>query len=130
MGCDLPLNLICTAIITKDKGLCYDCKNIRYFKIDKCGNIVHPIQLFATLPLQWITTTIIQTLVNSLCRYKTPITPLTPEEPHSLYPNSSLNPIQKKQRVQLINTNNFSNYITLDHTENLNLTMYNSLSIN
>ena len=43
MGCDLPLHLICAAIISKDKGLCYDCKNIRRLEIDLSGNIVNPM---------------------------------------------------------------------------------------
>ena len=130
MSCNLPSHLICAAIITKDKGLCYNHKNIRYFKIDKCGNIAHSMQLPTMSPLQRITTTIIQTPINLPYRYKISITLLIPEGPHSLYSNSLLNLIQKKQHAQLINTSNFSNYITLDPTKKLNPTIHNSLSVN
>ena len=96
MGCDLPFHLICAAIITKDKGLSYDCKNIRHLELDNYGNIAYPMQLPTMSPLQQITTAIIQTPVNLPYMHKTPITLLTPEGPHLLYPKSSLNPIQKK----------------------------------
>ena len=130
IGCFLPLHLICAAVITKDKGLCYDCKNIRRLEIDISGNIVHPMQPPTTSSPQRTTTTFIQSPVNSPSRYKALITPLTPESPYSPYPNLSINQIHKKQRTQVISATNYSNSITSDSTQNINRTMHNSPSIN
>jgi len=130
IGCFLPLHLICAAVITKDKGLCYDCKNIRRLEIDLFGKLVHPIQPPTTSHFQQTTTAIIQSPVNSPCRYKTPITPLTPDRTYLPYPNPSINQLSKKQRIQIINKNNYSNSITLDRTNNINLAIDNLLSVN
>ena len=41
-----------------------------------------------------------------------------------------MNQAHKKQHMQIIITNNFSNYITSDRTNKFNLKMCNSLSVN
>ena len=52
IGYNLLLHLMCITIITKDKGLYYDCKNVRRFKIDNCSNTIHSMQPPTTSPLQ------------------------------------------------------------------------------
>ena len=126
MSYSLPMHLICTAIITKDEGLCYGYKNIRHLQLDQFSKVIYPIQPPTTLPFQRITTTIIQYPLTLPCRYKTPIIPLIPTD---LFLNNS-HPLilqtSKKQYIQTICINKDSNFSSTDNSiDNNILNKYN-----